>query len=181
MLLVQTVPAWKTLREATEAEGALRVLFAPVSQAMVARAWRNWSKALKATELGPEEAVHDAMFAFQQSLLRDGVLDWEGIGDQDGEVLPFSTEVRDAVVAAPDFADLAAPYYVAPVALREMEKNGLALSRPGTSPETTAKAGAHPSEEPATASPAPEVTPAAGSAPTTSTTRKRKKVSSAGV
>lgn len=186
---VQTVPFWKTLREATAESPKVRALFAPVTRPMISRAWGAYRKA------NSDETIDDllrsevALLAFSHSLLSQGLVDFEGVLDlsEPPEPLANTEEARAALVLDPDFADLASVAYVAPIMKRELEKNGLALSPDGTFLEMTAPekvVGAHPSAASGTAPRAPKKprakTTAAKSAPTPRSSLSPKKAAKSG-
>jgi hypothetical protein len=174
---IQTVPAWRTLVEADGEEPAVMVLCAPVSRPMIERAWKAAGEAALAENAEPG----DAQEAFGCSILCQAILDWSGIGDMAGAPLAFTPEHLAVAIINPELGDLATREIVAPVVLREMEKNGLALSPAGTSPATPGTAGAPPSAEQGIATPAPAATPAPEPAPTRSAPRSRTKARPSGV
>lgn len=129
----------------------VRVRFAPIGIKDVRAARRAVAAALQIDESDIESAGD----ALSLELLRRGILDWEGVGNAEGEPLTPQTPVpvfledglraldatdRPATEAAVELAlrdpclfEALDRVYVRPWSLREAEKNGFAGSRNGTS------------------------------------------------
>ena len=85
-----------------------------------------------------------------KALARLVVLDWEGVGDADGNQVPATPEGIDALLDILPLFEAFQLRYVSKGLLLEQEKNGSALSPNGTSPGVTS-----------TADPAPPSVPSA--------------------
>ncbi|MFN3943894.1 MAG: hypothetical protein ACK4K7_03045 [Allosphingosinicella sp.] len=135
-------PEWITLLEAVPAEGdeparpALRIEFAPITRAMRRRAHTAARKILIAAgadaAAGDLDLLADAGDAISVELIRLGARNWDGVGDQDGNPLPFTPEAMDWLLADDRLFELADEKYVKPWADREAEKNGSPASPSGT-------------------------------------------------
>ena len=87
------------------------------------------------------EASNDTRAAvFAAALARRAVMDWEGVGDEDGNVLPVSPEGIDALLSLWPIFEAFNLHYVSPGMLLDAEKNGSAPSPTGTSAGATATA-----------------------------------------
>ena len=87
------------------------------------------------------EASNDTRAAiFAAALARRAVVDWEGVGDEDGNVLPVSPEGIDALLSLWPIFEAFNLHYVSRGMLLDAEKNGSALSPTGTSVGATATA-----------------------------------------
>ena len=85
------------------------------------------------------EASNDARAAiFAGALARRAVVDWEGVGDEDGNPLPVSPEGIDALLSLWPIFEAFNLHYVSPGMLLDAEKNGSAPSLTGTSAGATA-------------------------------------------
>jgi hypothetical protein len=77
---------------------------------------------------------------FAAALARRAVIEWEGVGDDDGNLLPVTPEGIDALLSLwPIFEAFNRPY-VSRGMLLDAEKNASAPSPTGTSAEATATA-----------------------------------------
>ena len=152
----------------------VRVRFAPIGIKAVRAARRAVATALRIDV----EDIEEAGDALSRELLRRGILEWEGVGSQDGTPLTPQTRVGvfneagelveddegepvtqaavELFLRDPTAFEAADRVYVRPWSDRELEKNGLAGSPNGTS-ETPAKA---------TASGSATTAPTAGARPT---------------
>ena len=102
------------------------------------------------------EASNDGRAAiFAAALARRAIVDWEGVGDADGNVLPVTPEGIDALLSLWPIFEAFNLLYVSRGMLLDAEKNGSAPSPTGTSAGATA-----------TARPARHTTPAERSAKT---------------
>lgn len=85
------------------------------------------------------EASNDSRAAiFVGALARRAVVDWEGVGDADGNVLPVTPEGVDALLSLWPIFEAFNLLYVSRGMLLDAEKNGFALSPTGTSAGATA-------------------------------------------
>jgi hypothetical protein len=180
-------PEWKTLIPAQGETPAVRVLFAPVGAKALRLARRAVADVLRSGVADANEAAGDA---FTEALLRAGMLEWDGIGDDDqnpiqptpdvdiidgdGKVIGVTPGTVSAFLAEPRLVEAADREYVLPWARRDAEKNGYAPSLSGTS------AGATPAPNTAGSPARPVKTadavtkkPTRRRAPTKSTNRKR--------
>ncbi|MGI4879906.1 MAG: hypothetical protein ACRYG4_20720 [Janthinobacterium lividum] len=118
----------------------VRVRFAPIGIKAV-RAGRAAVRAAFAEAAEDMEGAGDAM---SLELLRRGIVEWEGIGNADGEPVTASPAMIELFLADPDSYEAADAAYVLPWARRDAEKNVSAPSPSGTS------AGAMPGSDTAT-------------------------------
>ena len=80
------------------------------------------------------EASNDTRAAvFAAALARRAVVDWEGVGDANGDVLEISPEGIDALLSLWPIFEAFNLHYVSPGMLLDAEKNGSAPSPTGTS------------------------------------------------
>ena len=87
------------------------------------------------------DASNDTRAAiFAGALARRAVMDWEGVGDADGNPLPVSPDGIDALLSLWPIFEAFNLYYVSPGMLLDAEKNVSAPSPTGTSAEATATA-----------------------------------------
>jgi hypothetical protein len=68
-----------------------------------------------------------------KAIARIAVLEWDGVGDEAGEVIPVTPEGVSALLDVWPIFEQFQMRYVAKALLLEQEKNGLALSPIGTS------------------------------------------------
>ena len=88
------------------------------------------------------EANNDTRAAvFAAALARRAVADWEGVGDEDGNVLGITPEGIDALLSLWPIFEAFNLHYVSPGMLLDAEKNGSAPSPTGTSVGATVTAG----------------------------------------
>ncbi len=99
------------------------------------------------------------------------ILDWEGVGDADGNPLPYSRETAGALMRVHQVAEQFIGQYTAPYVQLGAEKNGSAPAPSGTSAAgtPTASAAATVTAPAAAANPAPT-----GTAARTSNTNRRR-------
>jgi hypothetical protein len=81
------------------------------------------SAAAEVLRKGGDDVETRAGFAFTRALARYGILEWEGIGDHDGNPVSPSPEAIDAALECWPVFDAIDRLYVAPVLLRTDEKN----------------------------------------------------------
>ena len=87
------------------------------------------------------EANNDTRAAvFAAALARRAVADWEGVGDEDGNVLEITPEGIDALLSLWPIFEAFNLHYVSPGMLLDAEKNGSAPLPTGTSVGATATA-----------------------------------------
>ena len=87
------------------------------------------------------EANNDARAAiFAGALARRAVIDWEGVGDAEGNVLTVTPECIDALLSLWPIFEAFNLQYLSRGMLLDAEKNGSAPSQTGTSAEATATA-----------------------------------------
>jgi hypothetical protein len=99
----------------------------------------------------PEGASNETIaVAMAKALARLVALDWEGVGDAEGNPVPVTPEGIDALLDILPLFEAFQLRYVSRGLLLEQEKNGSALSPNGTSPGATS-----------TADPAPAAAPSA--------------------
>jgi hypothetical protein len=100
----------------------------------------------------PEGAVtEEAALAMAKALARRAILDWEGIGDADGNPLDPSPEAIDALLDLWPAFEAFQTLYVAKALLLDAEKNGSAPLPTG--PSAGAKATALPAGQPVPTAP----------------------------
>ena len=125
----------------------LRLLVGPLTTALMVSA-----RADQAIEALPEGASREALaLAMAKAVARRAVLDWQGVGDDAGNIVPVSPEGIDALLEIwPAFEAFQAAY-VAKGLLLEQEKNASAPSPSG--PTAGAKATARRARKPARTAP----------------------------
>lgn len=143
-LNLNAAPEWLELAP------GLRLLVAPLTTALMVSA-----RADAALEALPEDASQEQLaLAMAKSVARRAVLDWEGVGDDAGNVVPVSPERIEALLEIWPVFEAFQTQYVARGLLLDQEKNVSAPSPTGPSAEATATARpAHPAR--AARAPAP--------------------------
>lgn len=151
----------------------VRAQFAPIDRAMVRAARRAAAAFIQANpELDDDERREGAGDAFTAELIRRGLQDWEGVGDQNGEPLPIDAEgALDLFLAEPLLFEAADDVWVLPWARQAAEKNASSLSPAGTTKAGTGAKTTAGSAAKRTKTVAPKGT-GAKSARTESTSRK---------
>lgn len=91
-------------------------------------------------ELDPEANNDERAAVFATALARRAVVDWDGVGDADGSVLPVTPEGIDALLSLWPIFEAFNLLYVSCGMLLDAEKNGSAPSPTGTSVGATATA-----------------------------------------
>ena len=87
------------------------------------------------------EASNDTRAAvFAAALARRAIVDWEGVGDADGNALEISPDGIDALLSLWPIFEAFNLHYVSPGMLLDAEKNGSAPLPTGTSAGATATA-----------------------------------------
>ena len=108
----------------------VRVRFDPIGRKAVRAA-----RAACAVSLAADGDYQEASDALSREIIRFGIVEWEGVGDVDGEVVAVTPEAVDLFLADPELCEQAEIAYVQPWLLRDMEKNASAGSPNGTSEE----------------------------------------------
>jgi len=98
----------------------VRIKLRPVTVAAILAARAAAAEMLRK---GGENAEAKAGFAFTRALARSGIIEWEGIGDQDGNPIATTPEAIDAALECWPVFDAIDRLYVAPVLLQADEKN----------------------------------------------------------
>ena len=124
----------------------LRLLVGPLTTALMVSA-----RADLAVEELPKGATQEEMaLAMAKSVARRAVLDWEGVGDDAGTIMPISPEGIDALLEIWPIFEAFQTQYVARGLLLDAEKNVSAPSPSGPSAGAIATAPlAHPARAPA--------------------------------
>ncbi len=91
-------------------------------------------------DLDPEASNDDRAAIFAGALARRAVVDWEGVGDVNGNPLPVSDEGIDALLSLWPIFEAFNLFYVSRGMLLDAEKNASAPSPTGTSVGVTATA-----------------------------------------
>ncbi len=97
----------------------VRVHLRPLTTALMVAA-RN-DPAVQA--LGEDATDEESALAFARAMARVAVLDWEGVGDAEGNVIPVSPEAIDALLDLWPLFEAFQTGYVARGLLLEQEKN----------------------------------------------------------
>jgi hypothetical protein len=114
----------------------VRLRVAPLTTALMVAA-----RADLAVATLPETATPEALaLAMAKALARRAVLDWEGVGDAQGDPLPLSPEGVDALLDIWPVFEAFQTGYVAKGLILEQEKNASAPSPSGASAGATATA-----------------------------------------
>ena len=91
-------------------------------------------------DLDPEASNDERAAIFATALARRAVVDWDGVGDAEGNVLPVTPEGIDALLSLWPIFEAFNLLYVSRGMLLDAEKNGSAPSPTGTSVGATATA-----------------------------------------
>ena len=111
----------------------LRLLVAPLTTALMVSA-----RADPAIEAMPETATTEELaLAMAKAVGRRAVLDWEGVGDDAGDVIPVSPEGVDALLEIWPVFEAFQTQYVARGLILDAEKNVSAPSPSGPSAGAT--------------------------------------------
>lgn len=116
--------------------GGLRLQLAPVSTAIMAAA-RSDIAASDMTEDLPQEALAVTM---AKAVARRVILDWQGVGDAQGNPLPVTPEGIDALLDIWPVFEAFQRDCLAPHLMLDQEKNASAPSPTGSSAGATATA-----------------------------------------
>ena len=129
-LNLTATPAWLDLGP------GLRLLVGPLTTALMVSA-----RADLAVETLPEGAPQEDMaLAMAKSVARRAVLDWEGVGDDAGNIIPVSPEGIDALLEIWPVFEAFQTQYVAKGLILDAEKNVSALLLNGPSAGATGTA-----------------------------------------
>ncbi len=107
----------------------VRVKLRPLTTALMVAA-RN-DPALQA--LGKDTSDEESALAFARALARVAIVDWEGVGDADGNPIPVSPEAIEALLDLWPLFEAFQTGYVAKGLLLEQEKNASSPSPNGSS------------------------------------------------
>jgi hypothetical protein len=112
-LNMTSAPDWLTLAP------DLRVQVAPLTTALMVSA-----RADPTIEALPDDASREELaLAMAKAVARRAVLDWEGVGDEDGNALPVSPEGIDALLEIWPVFEAFQTLYVAKGLILDAEKN----------------------------------------------------------
>ncbi|MDO5371811.1 hypothetical protein [Paracoccus sp. (in: a-proteobacteria)] len=140
-LNLSNIPEWLTLLP------GLRLKVAPLTTALMVAA-----RADSALAALPETATTEEMaLAMAKAVARLAILDWEGVGDKDGDPLPLTPEGIDALLEVWPVFEAFQSQYVARGLMLDQEKNVSAPSPTG--PSAGARAIAQPATDPAPTAP----------------------------
>ena len=127
-LNLTTTPQWLNLAP------GLRLLVGPLTTALMVSA-----RADPAIEALPETATpEDLALAMAKAIARRAVLDWEGVGDDQGQPLPVTPEGIDALLEIWPIFEAFQTQYVAKGLILDAEKNVSAPLPSGPSAGATA-------------------------------------------
>ena len=125
----------------------LRLLVSPLTTALMVSA-----RADPTIEALPDDASQeDLALAMAKSVARRAVLDWEGVGDDAGNIIPVSPEGINALLEIWPVFEAFQTSYVAKGLILDAEKNVSAPSPTG--PSAGATATARPAQAPAPTAP----------------------------
>ena len=140
-LNLTAMPQWLDLAP------GLRLLVGPLTTALMVSA-----RADPAIEALPEGATQEALaLAMAKAVARRAVLDWEGVGDDAGNVVPVTPEGIDALLEIWPVFEAFQTMYVAKGLILDAEKNASAPSPTG--PSAVATDTARPAKLPAPTAP----------------------------
>ena len=126
-LNLTAAPSWLTLAL------GLRLQVAPLTTALMVSA-----RADPAIEALPEDVSQEALaLAMAKAVARRAVLDWEGVGDDAGNVVPVTPEGIDALLEIWPVFEAFQTQYVAKGLILDVEKNFSAPSPTGPSAGAT--------------------------------------------
>ena len=111
----------------------LRLLVGPLTTALMVSA-----RADMAIESLPESATTEELaLAMAKAVARRAILDWEGVGDDEGNIVPVTPEGIDALLEIWPVFEAFQTGYVAEGLILDAEKNGSAPSPSGPSAGAT--------------------------------------------
>jgi hypothetical protein len=129
-LNLSTTPEWLDLAP------GLRLLVGPLTTALMVSA-----RADPSIDALPEGATQEALaLAMAKAVARRAVLDWEGVGDDAGNLLPVSSEGIEALLEVWPVFEAFQTRYVARGLILDAEKNVSAPSPTGPSAGATGTA-----------------------------------------
>jgi hypothetical protein len=114
----------------------VRVKLRPLTTALMVAARSDPAIA----NLPQEASTEEAALAMAKALARSAILDWEGIGDAEGELLPVSPAAIDALLDIWPIFEAFQGLYVAKGLLLDAEKNASSPVPSGSSAGATATA-----------------------------------------
>ena len=114
----------------------VRVKLRPLTTALMVAARSDPAIA----DLPKEASTEEAALAMAKALARSAILDWEGIGDAEGESLPVSPDAIDALLEIWPIFEAFQSLYVAKGLLLDAEKNASSPVPSGNSAGATATA-----------------------------------------
>jgi len=120
-------PAWLDLGH------GVRVQLRPLTTALMVAARNDPAVQNLPEDAGDEERA----LAFAKALARNAVVDWEGVGDAEGNPIPVSPEAIDALLDLWPLFEAFQTGYVAKGLLLEQEKNASAPLPTGSSAGVT--------------------------------------------
>jgi hypothetical protein len=138
---LSNAPQWRDLIP------GVRVRLRPLTTALMVSARGDPAIA----DLPKGAATEEAALAMAKALARRAILDWEGIGDAEGNPIDPSPEAIDALLDIWPAFEAFQTLYVAKALLLDAEKNGSAPLPTGAS--VGAKATARPAEHPVQTAP----------------------------
>jgi hypothetical protein len=112
----------------------VRVRFNKITRSMKRRAQHEAAGLLPDVEGSADRDpldMADAGDAYSLLLIRQGICEWEGLGDADGKPLAVSPDAIELFLGEEALFDAADVAYVIPEVLRDAEKNGLSASPSG--------------------------------------------------
>ena len=107
----------------------VRVKLRPLTTALMVAARSDPAIA----DLPKEARTEEAALAMAKALARSAILEWEGIGDAEGEPLPVSPDAVDALLDIWPIFEAFQSLYVAKGLLLDAEKNALSPVPSGSS------------------------------------------------
>jgi hypothetical protein len=126
-LNLTAAPAWLTLAP------GLRLHLSPLTTALMVSARAD----LAIEALADNATQEELALAMAKAVARRAVLDWEGVGDEAGNVVPVSPEGIDALLEIWPIFEAFQTQYVAKGLILDAEKNVSALSPNGPSAGAT--------------------------------------------
>ena len=129
-LLLSPDPQWLDLGH------GVRLQLLPLSTALMVATRSDY----KVQSLEADASNDSRAAVFAAALARRAVVDWEGVGDEDGNVLEITPEGVDALLSLWPIFEAFNLHYVSPGMLLDAEKNGSAPLPTGTSAGATATA-----------------------------------------
>jgi hypothetical protein len=122
----------------------VRVKVKPITVAAIIAARQAAADAAKD---GGDDMIYNGSAAFTRRMARWGIVEWEGVGDADGNPVDPTPENIDALLEHWRAFDAIDGQYVVPALIQDAEKNGSSLSPNGIS--AGAKATARRARKPA--------------------------------